>query len=193
MVADRFAECFVVARIMQRLFKCGSGDSDRLSGDAHDNVLDGGAGNDTLIGGGGHDSFVGGLGNDTIVAANETEIANADGGAGDDILKLTGTGMAFDVASLVSKVQNIETLDLRGGAAGATIDINALSLQSITDGRADLSIVVDHGATVNIGSSYAVTADFSNPDTSHETDYALYASADHSVAAIAHLHVMTGP
>lgn len=64
-------------------------------------------------------------------------------------------------------MQNIETLDVRDGSGGAGIALSALSLQSITDARAELSIVIDHGDAVNISSSNAVTNDVSNPDGSH--------------------------
>lgn len=69
----------------------GSSRSDKLTGDADDNILDGGKGNDHLVGNGGDDWLIGGAGNDKIIAAWGDDWIDAGSGndnitsgAGDD-------------------------------------------------------------------------------------------------------------
>ena len=45
---------------------------------------------------------------------------------------------------------------------------------------------------MRIGNSTETTGDVTHADGSRDVDYALYASADHSVPALAHLHVTYG-
>lgn len=70
--------------------------SDRLSGNASDNVLIGLGGNDVLLGGGGNDTIVGGGGTDTLI-----------GGAGTDHVSFAG-------------LQSGVTADLNAGTARST-------------------------------------------------------------------------
>lgn len=60
----------------------GSSRSDKLTGDAYDNILDGGNGNDHLVGNGGDDWLIGGAGNDHIADAEGDN--DIDAGAGND-------------------------------------------------------------------------------------------------------------
>lgn len=62
-----------------------------LNGNAGNDTLNGGAGNDTLTGGAGADILIGGDGNDIFYADIADFLLQFDGGAGYDILYLSGT------------------------------------------------------------------------------------------------------
>ncbi len=106
----------------------GGGAADTLTGDSAANRLDGGAGNDTLRGGGGIDTIMGGGGNDTILLAQGEAGDNVDGGAGADLLDLSGlTG-------------NTAVIDLQAGtwstsASAATLAI--ANVESLAGGGGD--------------------------------------------------------
>ncbi|HEY1630360.1 MAG TPA: calcium-binding protein [Rhizomicrobium sp.] len=108
--------------------------NDVLTGDTNDNVLTGLGGNDTLnIALGGADSALGGDGNDTVVAGASLATATIDGGAGNDIVKLTGdysAGFTFTAANMA----NVETLQLGAGFSYTltTIDATVAAGQMLT-------------------------------------------------------------
>jgi hypothetical protein len=163
----------------------GGAHDDRLTGDAGDNSIDGGAGNDTLVGGGGLDTITGGDGNDTIMVANATHLNAADGGAGIDTISFTSVGSAFDIASLIGKVSNMEVIDVRNGDDGG-VDISSLALTSLTDANHSLTVKLDAGDTLNITGNATTLSVGTGTDAGGDyfETYAVYAGTDHSVASI---------
>ncbi|EGF33000.1 putative hemolysin-adenlyate cyclase protein [Oxalobacteraceae bacterium IMCC9480] len=170
----------------------GTAGNDTLTGTVGRDVLLGGAGDDTLTGGGAADWLFGGAGNDTLVATDATNLAQADGGGGTDILKLTGTASGFNLDALIASTSNIETVDLRNSINGSVINLSSLALTSLTDSRHDLIIQLDSGDTLNLtgGATAATFASATNGDGSRYADQLVYASADQSVAAVGTLHLL---
>ena len=162
-----------------------------LAGNAGNGTLDGAGGNDVLVGGSGIATLHGGAGDDTLVVADVGHLAGADGGIGNDLLQFTSPGLAFDLTSLHGVAQNIEAIDLRNGAGGSVAQIDLQSLQSITDARADLVLHLDNGDTFQLsGETELLGSSTANGTT--QSDYALYASNDHSAGPAATLHVLVG-
>lgn len=73
----------------------GSG-ADTLTGDSEENRISGGAGADRLLGGSG-DTLLGGAGSDHIIIGDDGLPDEIDGGAGSDILDLSGSNDGFSV------------------------------------------------------------------------------------------------
>jgi len=162
-----------------------------LVGNGGNGTLDGAGGNDVLVGGSGIATLHGGAGDDTLVVADVGHLAGADGGIGNDLLQFTSPGLAFDLTSLRGVAQNIEAIDLRNGAGGGVAQIDLQSLQSITDARADLVLHLDNGDTFQLsGETELLGSSTANGTT--QSDYALYASNDHSAGPAATLHVLVG-
>jgi len=171
----------------------GSGNAldNSITGNAGSHVLDGGSGNDVLTAGSGTATLIGGTGNDSLVAADLSHVAAADGGAGEDLLQLTASGLSFDLSSLRGLVQNVETVDLRNGSSGS-VSADLLSLQSITDSRADLVLHLDSGDTLVLSGEVELIGSSTTSGGGLQSDYALYTTGDHSNGAAATLHVILG-
>jgi hypothetical protein len=90
-----------------------------------------GDGNDTMTGGGGADVFHGGAGNDTITVS-DLGFQLVDGGAGSDTLALTDSGLNLNLASVRSKISDIETINLTG-SGNNTLTLTALDLLNLSD------------------------------------------------------------
>jgi len=163
-----------------------------LVGNAGNGTLDGAGGNDVLIAGNGVATLHGGPGDDTLVVADASHLAGADGGGGYDLLQFTSPGLAFDLASLRGVAQNIEAIDLRDGAGGGVAQIDLQSLQSITDTRADLVLHLDSGDTIVLSGEAELLSSSTTSGGATQSDYALYASNDHSAGPVATLHVLLG-
>jgi Ca2+-binding RTX toxin-like protein len=163
-----------------------------LTGNAGNGTLDGAGGNDLLIAGNGITTLLGGAGDDTLVVAGGSHLAGADGGTGYDLLQFTSPGLAFDLTSLHGVAQNIEALDLRNGAGGGVAQIDLQSLQGITDTRADLVLHLDNGDTFQLSGETELLGTSTTSGGATQSDYALYASNDHSAGPTATLHVLTG-
>ena len=88
----------------------GSAYDDTLTGDAGDNLLEGGAGDDLLFGGLGVDRLIGGDGDD-ILSDDAAGAAQLYGGAGGDVLILTG----YDAG--------VDTIDGGGGTDTLIMDV----------------------------------------------------------------------
>ena len=160
----------------------GSGHGDRISGDGAANSIDGGAGNDTLVGGGGLDTLSGGVGDDTFMVANAANLAAADGGAGIDTINFTSVGSAFDIASLIGKVSNMEVIDVSNGADGS-VNISSLALTSLTDASRSLSVMLDSGDRLNItgGATTQTLGTGTDAGGNYFETYAMYADANQTL------------
>ncbi len=164
------------------------------SGNALNNILIGNSGNNTLVGGGGVDELQGGGGNDTLVAGNVSNLSQANGGTGADVLRLTSTSASFDMSTLINVGFNIETLDLRNSANG-NISLSSLALTSLTDSNRDLTLQLDNGDTISLSgtTSTAALSSGTNGDGSRYADYAVYSTADQTGPADSTLHIYWGP
>jgi hypothetical protein len=83
-------------------------------------------------------------------------LVGGDAGAGNDTLRLTGSGQTLDLAALAAAhLQGIEAIDITGGGGNTlTLDVNkVLSLSSTTD---TLRVQHDDGDAVHYGSGWTV-------------------------------------
>lgn len=94
----------------------GSQNDDNLGGSQIADVLIGGLGNDTLDGQGGEDVLRGGAGND-LLAIDDLNLRDIDGGAGFDTLRFDFSNSTFEGAFFsTTKLQDVEQFDLGGNA-----------------------------------------------------------------------------
>jgi predicted extracellular nuclease/2',3'-cyclic-nucleotide 2'-phosphodiesterase (5'-nucleotidase family) len=130
----------------------GEGD-DTLSGGAGDDELDGGEGYDTLDGGAGNDRLVAGAGDsasggdgDDIIVVSTDDYAPAliDGGDGNDILKLVGSGTGvIDTSNIVINVENLVVSEGTWSVTGsdystATVEGGATLISNVAVNNGDL-------------------------------------------------------
>ena len=142
------------------------GGNDEIYGGAGDDVIFGQEGNDTIDGGEGVDTIYGGSGDDTIVFDPADTI---DGGAGSDTLLISGS-MNIDFSNVnsieSSRIDNIETIDLRGGGTNivtnltiddvfdmTTTDSNINTLKIIGDSTSSDRVQVDTGHWTDTGTT----------------------------------------
>ena len=159
-------------------------------------LLDGGAGNDSLVGSVKGDALLGGLGNDTLIGnyGPDTLLAGAgddvirlgaipefgatefmDGGAGTDMLQVTGAGQTLDLTIVHNRILGIEIVDLTGSGDNTLIlklgDLLALS--TTTD---ILRVDGDAGDTVaSAGQGWVLTE--GDPTTIGAHQYNSYTSS----------------
>ena len=117
-------------------------------------VLSGGDGADTLTGLGGADKIYAGAGDDSVVLNddNVTQLgtggsgALVDGGAGVDMLKLSGSGITLDLtnATLGPRLSNFEKFDITGSGANV-FKLNASDVlhSNMTVGNATHVVQID--------------------------------------------------
>ncbi len=106
------------------------------TGDTSAETLIGGAGNDNLTGGGGADVLRGGAGDDVLGVA-DTTFRRIDGGTGNDILRIDGSGITLDFTNLLpNKVSGVELIDLTGSGANA-LELDIRDLLDISDDTQD--------------------------------------------------------
>jgi Ca2+-binding RTX toxin-like protein len=98
-----------------------------MQGEGGNDLMESGGGNDILRAGIGADTMIGGAGADTIEIAL-TELGTTDrldGGDGNDVLRLTGTGGNIGAAHFAA-LSNIERIELAVGVAQAlTVNVGA--------------------------------------------------------------------
>jgi len=90
-----------------------------------------GDGNDWMVGGGGLDVFHGGAGDD-MIEIPKFGFRLVDGGAGNDTLALTGSGLTLDLVNARGKIDGIEIIDL-SGSGNNTLSVNLLDLLNLSD------------------------------------------------------------
>ncbi|NTU57870.1 MAG: tandem-95 repeat protein, partial [Chlorobiaceae bacterium] len=127
----------------------GYGGNDSLNSGLGDDVLLGGDGDDTLNGGAGADKLYGDAGDDLLLYDSADTLF--DGGAGTDILRLSGgAGLNFTGTTLSDKIDSIEMLDLVTDASSNLVStFSYQDLIGITDGNKTLYINGNASDTVN--------------------------------------------
>jgi len=118
----------------------GSGQADRLTGDAGNNTLSGGGGDDLLLGGDGLDELLGGLGDDTL-----------NGGAGADVLN---GGDGIDTADY-SATSNAVTINLSNGTGlgGEAQGDTLISIERVVGSSGDDMLRGDQSGNIFVGGS----------------------------------------
>jgi Ca2+-binding RTX toxin-like protein len=191
----------------------GSDHNDNLTGNVTDNWIDGGLGNDTIHAGDGKDSIYANRGNDSVYGENNNDTIYVsslsgnmptviDGGAcdagsvqvhGGNVMVLQdlvngGSYNMTDLASLNSRLVNIDTLNIRGDGAATTITMSSLDVQNMVDNgnTSQLFVKADSGDTLNISPAAGETMTPTVIDASH-TDYAIF-NASHAQIAQVHWH-----
>jgi Ca2+-binding RTX toxin-like protein len=160
------------------------------TGNALDNVITGNGAANVLRGGaGGVDSFLAQAGNDRIVVAGFGQVGTVDGGAGDDTLQFTTPGLSIDLSGLVGRVQNVESLLLADGQSGA-VWLDAAVVASLTDTRDTLSLTLDNGDQLTLGSPSVETGRSVLADGSQRASYSLFDTDDTSVPPVALINVL---
>lgn len=105
----------------------GTAFNDELTGDAGDNVLTGGGGDDLITGGAGVDRLFGGDGDDTLVD-DGIGLAELNGGAGNDIIRLTNFDTTVDT---IVGGSGIDTLVIdKAGTNNVTFNMQAAADQA---------------------------------------------------------------
>lgn len=114
----------------------GEDGNDLVDGGNGDDIVGAGAGNDTLIGGAGNDELRGGLGINTLIggSGNDTYFVTLAALGFDTIVEAAGGGIDTLVSDVLTTLPtNVENLTYTG-AAGFTIDGNALNNRLIAGG-----------------------------------------------------------
>lgn len=120
---------------------------DSFVGTAGPDVMTGGPGDDLLDGRGGADTLNSGPGDD-LIAVSDAGFQRIDGGGGDD--KLLVIGFDLDLTAVPNlQVRNIETIDLKDGAAN-TVTLNIGDLRTLSDSSHEITILGDKGDRVVI-------------------------------------------
>ena len=154
------------------LLKGGAG-LDRLLGGFGNDILAGGIGNDRLSGGGGTDRLVGEAGNDILTgnsgrdrydagAGNDfinlgsTNFAFIAGGAGIDVLRLTGSNQSLDLTKISNTAtQGIEVVNLTG-LGDNTLILNRNEVLNLSD-TDNLRVRGDQGDTLILPPDFSLT------------------------------------
>ena len=161
----------------------GTAFNDEITGDAGDNVLSGAGGDDLITGGAGVDKLFGGDGDDTLID-DGVGLVELNGGAGNDIIRLTnfdtavdtivgGTGsdtlvidragatdITFNMQTSVNQVGGI----LQNGYGGGTVIGNFNGIENVTvTGTNRLYVYVNNGDNIITGGAgVSDTVDYRN-------------------------------
>jgi len=171
----------------------GGGGADTLTGTAAAERLEGRGGNDTIIGGGGEDNLRGDSGDDTIIVT-DGNYYRADGGSGQDTLRIEGGGQQIDFTmSDAPQTMNFENFDLGTGDGSTEVTVDEQNILYVSSeanaaiagvlGNGDNAVLIDGDASdiVNLGSSGDIaggswildagdTATYAGYDVYHYTD-----------------------
>jgi len=164
-----------------------------LTGTAAAERLEGRGGNDTIIGGGGEDNLRGDSGDDTIIVT-DGNYYRADGGSGQDTLRIEGGGQQIDFTmSDAPQTMNFENFDLGTGDGSTEVTVDEQNILYVSSeanaaiagvlGNGDNAVLIDGDASdiVNLGSSGDIaggswildagdTATYAGYDVYHYTD-----------------------
>jgi Ca2+-binding RTX toxin-like protein len=113
----------------------GNAGNNTIIGNAAANVLDGGGGDDSLRGGAGNDSFI----------WDPADITEVSGGAGNDTLKLTGSGQSLDLAGKAGTLYTgLEAIDL-AGTGNNSLTVTAQNVVDLSDTTNQLTVTGNAG------------------------------------------------
>ena len=124
----------------------GTAGNDNLTGTTLAERFEAGDGNDRMTGLGAADIFHGDSGDD-IIAAADLDFQLVDGGAGSDILELTGESINLDLANFHDTIDGIETIDLTGSGDN-TLTLTLPDLLSLSDTTDTFTVNGDAGDDV---------------------------------------------
>jgi len=127
----------------------GTAAGETLIGAAAANAMIGGRGNDTLVGGGGADVLTGGQGND-VLAINDLTFKRLIGGTGTDTVRLDGSGLSLNLATLRdNRLLGIEQIDITGSGNNA-LTLNQREVLNLSDESNTLVVRRNPGDVVTI-------------------------------------------
>ncbi|WP_297324802.1 hypothetical protein [Nitrosomonas sp.] len=109
----------------------GTPGNDNLRGTSAAEIFEAGDGNDSMIGRGGADVFHGDVGNDNIRVA-DLGFTSVDGGVGNDVLHLDGSGLDLNLADFEDRISGIETICIYGRGDN-TLTLTAADLLNLSD------------------------------------------------------------
>ncbi|SFF17312.1 integrin alpha [Nitrosomonas sp. Nm166] len=109
----------------------GTPGDDVLTGTSEAERFEAGDGNDRMIGRGGADVFLGEAGNDYI-RISDLNFESVDGGIGNDILALGGSGLNLNLTDMAGKISGIETIRLFG-TGDNTLTLTAADVLNLSD------------------------------------------------------------
>ena len=109
----------------------GTPGDDILTGTSAAERFEAGDGNDQMIGRGGADEFLGEAGNDYI-RVPDLNFESVDGGIGNDVLALGGSGLNLNLTDMAGKISGIETIRLFG-TGDNTLTLRAADVLNLSD------------------------------------------------------------
>ena len=131
--------------------------NDSIAGGAGNDTLIGGDGNDSLVSGGGNDSLSAGAGEDSIRIASpaSTNTSTVSGGAGADVLSITGSADA-DITGLV--ISTTETLNINAENAARAYTMTPAQLAAFTSGTTVTTITTPSNITFTLDATTTAKA-----------------------------------
>jgi len=130
-----------------------SGDDSLVAGTSAAERFVAGNGNDTMTGGGGVDVFYGGA-SDDIIQVSDLNFQLVDGGTGNDILALAGSGLNLSLPNVRGRISDIETIDLTG-TGNNTLTLTPLDVLNLSDSSNTLKVDGNAGDhIVGLGSDW---------------------------------------
>ena len=109
----------------------GTPGDDVLTGTPAAERFEAGDGNDRMIGRGGADEFLGEAGDDYI-RVSDLNFASVDGGIGNDVLALGGSGLNLNLTDMDGKISGIEAIRLFG-TGDNTLTLTAADVLNLSD------------------------------------------------------------
>ncbi|SFF14607.1 integrin alpha [Nitrosomonas sp. Nm166] len=121
----------------------GTPGDDNLIGTPEAERFEAGDGNDRMIGRGGADEFLGGAGDD-YSRVSDLDFESVDGGIGNDVLALGGSGLNLNLTDIGDKINGIETIRLFG-TGDNTLTLTAADVLNLSDTSNTLKVNGDAG------------------------------------------------